>query len=464
MTAITTSSAPTDDARNEKLDAWIREHNITEVECLVSDITGVLKGKIIPADKYLRGGRPRLPDSVFIQTVTGDYPEDGQLGFWNFAELDMQLVADVNAAYLVPWADEPTAQIIHDCCYMSGEAVELSPRHVLKRVLALYAERGWKPVVAPEIEFYLVKTNTDADYPLEPPIGRSGRQETGRQSYSIDAVNEFDPLFEEMYDFCEQQGLGIDTLIHEEGAGQMEINFQHGDPLHLADQVVIFKRTMRETALRHGMYATFMAKPMADEPGSAMHIHQSVTDAVTGENLFASRPGEPNSVFTHYIGGLQHYMMAAMPFFAPNVNSWRRLMPSASAGSAPSNVEWGYDNRTAGLRVPIDVAVATRVENRLPGVDANPYLAMAATLACGYLGMLYQIEPRPPLMGSTSHSVYTLPTNILTALDLLRDCQPLIDILGERFIHSYIAVKHAEYDAYFHVISSWEREHLLLRM
>lgn len=459
-----TTTAPIDNSRNEELDAWIRTHGITEVECLVSDITGVLKGKIMPADKYLRGGRPRLPDSVFIQTVTGDYPEDEHLGFWNFSELDMQLVADPHAAYLVPWAEEPTAQVIHDCCYMNGKAVELSPRHVLKRVLSLYEERGWKPVVAPEIEFYLVKTNTDADYPLEPPVGRSGRQETGRQSYSIDAVNEFDPLFEEMYDFCEQQGLGIDTLIHEEGAGQMEINFQHGDPLHLADQVVIFKRTMRETALRHGMYATFMAKPMADEPGSAMHIHQSVINAETGENLFASLPSEPNSLFTHYIGGLQHYMAAAMPFFAPNVNSWRRLMPSASAGSAPTNAEWGYDNRTVGLRVPIDVPEATRVENRLPGVDANPYLAMAATLACGYLGILHQLEPRPPLVHSSPHSAYSLPTNVLNALDMLRECQPLIDILGERFVHSYIAVKHAEYDAYFHVISSWEREHLLLRM
>lgn len=462
MTVLNTVSI--DNERSEELDDWIREHGITEVECLVSDITGVLKGKIMPADKYLRGGRPRLPDSVFIQTVTGDYPEDEHLGFWNFAELDMQLVADPKAAYLVPWADEPTAQIIHDCRYMNGEAVELSPRHVLKQVLALYEERGWKPVVAPEIEFYLVKTNTDFDYPLEPPVGRSGRQETGRQSYSIDAVNEFDPLFEEMYDFCEQQGLGIDTLIHEEGAGQMEVNFQHGDPLLLADQVVIFKRTMRETALRHGMYATFMAKPMADEPGSAMHIHQSVVNIETGENLFASQPSAPNNLFTHYIGGLQRYMGAAMPFFAPNVNSWRRLMPSASAGSAPTNAEWGYDNRTVGLRVPIDVPESTRVENRLPGVDANPYLAMAATLTCGYLGMLQQLEPRPPLVHSSPHGAYSLPTNILNALDMLRDCQPLIDILGERFVHSYIAVKRAEYDAYFHVISSWEREHLLLRM
>ncbi|ANF57483.1 glutamine synthetase family protein [Halotalea alkalilenta] len=449
---------------NMDIEAWFKEHGITEVECLVSDMTGVLKGKIMPAGKYLRGGRPRLPDSVFIQTVTGGYPDDEDLRFWNFAELDMQLIADPGALFLVPWAEEPTAQIIHDCLYMSGEPVEISPRYVLRRVLDLYAARGWEPVVAPEMEFYLVKTNTDADYPLEPPIGRSGRQETGRQSYSIDAVNEFDPLFEEMYDFCEKQGLDLDTLIHEEGAGQMEVNFQHGDPLHLADQVLIFKRTLRETALRHGMYATFMAKPMANEPGSAMHIHQSLRAAGQGDNLFADEDGQPSRMFLNFIGGLQRYIPAAMPFFAPNINSYRRLMPSDSGGSAPTNAEWSYDNRTVGLRVPIGDTANMRIENRLPGADANPYLAMAATLACGYLGLLERLDPRPPLVGSVSGGDLTLPNDVVPSLAMLGECKPLIDVLGERFVRSYLAVKRAEHAAYFRVISSWEREHLLLRV
>ncbi|WP_299259517.1 glutamine synthetase family protein [uncultured Kushneria sp.] len=443
---------------------WFEEHRITEVECLVSDLTGILKGKIMPAGKYLNGGRPRLPDSIFIQSVTGGYPDDEALRFWNSAELDMQLIADPAAAYLVPWAEDPTAQIIHDCYYMNGEPVEIAPRHVLKRVLALYEARGWKPVMAPEVEFYLVKTNTDPDYPLEPPIGRSGRQESGRQSFSIDAVNEFDPLFEEMYDYCEAQQLDIDTLIHEEGAGQMEVNFQHGDPLYLADQVVIFKRTLRETALRHGMYATFMAKPMANEPGSAMHLHQSLVDAVSGENLFAGDNGQPSDLFMNYIGGLQTWMPAAMPLFAPNINSWRRLMPSEHGGSAPTNVEWGYDNRTVGLRVPVGNAEATRIENRVPGADANPYLVMAASLACGYLGMMSRLQARPPLTGTAWTGGVALPNDVGPALDALDGCDALADVLGERFVKSYLAVKRAEHLAYYRVISSWEREHLLLRV
>ncbi|TDB03033.1 glutamine synthetase family protein [Halomonas marinisediminis] len=445
------------------LNDWFQKHGITEVECLVSDLTGILKGKIMPAGKYLNGGRPRLPDSIFIQTVTGGYPDDEDIRFWNQTERDMELVPDPGAIYLVPWAEDPTAQIIHDCFYLTGEPVDLAPRHVLKRVLGLYAERGWRPVIAPEVEFYLVKTNTDSDYPLEPPIGRTGRQESSRQSFSIDAVNEFDPLFEEMYDYCDAMSLDLDTLIHEEGAGQMEVNFQHGDPLALADQVVMFKRTLRETALRHGMYATFMAKPMANEPGSSMHIHQSLLDSERGHNLFAD-DGQPSRLFHHFIGGLQKYLPAAMPLLAPNVNSYRRLMRTDSSGSAPINVEWGMDNRTVGLRVPVSTPESSRVENRLAGADANPYLVMAASLACGYLGMLSQLEPRPPMTGSAWSGGHKLPDDIGPALDLLQESQALSDILGERFTHSYLAVKRAEHRAYFQVISSWEREHLLLRV
>ncbi|GEN24013.1 glutamine synthetase family protein [Halomonas cupida] len=446
------------------LNDWFTQHGITEVECLVTDLTGILKGKIMPAGKYLNGGRPRLPDSIFIQTVTGGYPDDEDIRFWNPAERDMELVPDPNAAFLVPWAEDPTAQIIHDCHYLTGEPVDLSPRYVLKRVLELYAARGWKPVVAPEVEFYLVKTNTDSDYPLEPPIGRTGRQESSRQSFSIDAVNEFDPLFEEMYDYCDAMNLDLDTLIHEEGAGQMEVNFQHGDPVALADQVVMFKRVLRETALRHGMYATFMAKPMANEPGSSMHVHQSLVDPEKGNNLFVGDDGQPSRLFHHFIGGLQRYLPAALPLLAPNVNSYRRLMRTDSSGSAPVNVEWGMDNRTVGLRVPVASPAATRVENRLAGADANPYLVMAASLACGYLGMVSQIEARPPMVGSAWSGGNKLPDDIGPALDLLRECSELSDILGERFTNSYLAVKRAEHRAYFQVISSWEREHLLLRV
>jgi glutamine synthetase len=317
-------------------------------------------------------------------------------------------------------------------------------------------------VVAPEVEFFLVQKNTDPDFPLQPPAGRSGRPETARQSYSIDAVNEFDPILDLMYDYCGAMGLDVDTLIHESGAAQLEVNLLHADAMSRADQVFLFKRTMREAALRHGIYATFLAKPMENEPGSAMHIHQSVVDARTGRNVFAGKEvGDLSPVFAHYLGGLQKYAPAAMAFFGPNVNSYRRL---AFGEVSPKNVQWGYDNRTCGLRVPLDTVENTRVESRFAGSDANPYLAMAGTLACGLLGIREKLKPTAPLATSAQDMGFELPRSLGEALDLLEGSDALRELLGPRFVRAYVSVKRKEYETFFRVISSWEREFLLLNV
>ncbi|MFO1434903.1 MAG: glutamine synthetase family protein [Gammaproteobacteria bacterium] len=438
---------------------WFEKHGITEVEALIPDMAGVARGKIMPARKYTEEEGMRLPEGVFLQTVTGDYLDNE--GVVNPAEMDMMVLADPATIRKVPWAAEPTAQIIHDCFHSNGIPVDIAPRYVLRRVLELYETKGWTPVVAPEVEFYLVKPNIDSDYPLEPPIGRSGRAETGRMPYSIDAVNEFDPLFEDIYDYCEAQELDVETLIHEDGAAQMEVNFVHGNPLEVADQVFLFKRTVREAALRHKIFATFMAKPLQNEPGSAMHLHQSVIEKKTGKNIFVDKKSKHSRLFLAHIAGLQTYLPAAMSFFAPNVNSYRRI---ARYNSAPINTQWGHDNRTVGLRVPLAEAQGTRVENRVPGADANVYLAIAASLACGFLGMKENLHPSEPISGSAYNLPYGLPRDLQTALRLLAECDPLHEVLGARFVKAYAAVKEQEYETFFQVISSWEREHLLLKV
>jgi glutamine synthetase len=445
------------------LEDWITKRQIDEVECFVPDMSGIARGKILPAEMFLRSLESaglRLPESVFLQTVTGDCTID-PIG--DPADVDVYLTPDVATVRIVPWYEEPTAQVVHDCYYADGTAVEMAPRHLLQQVLALYREQGWKPLVAPELEFYLVQVNTDPDYPLEPPVGpKTGRRETGRQAYGIDAVNEFDPLFEDVYDYCEAQELYIEALIHEAGAAQVEINLRHGGPLELADQVFMFKRTVRQVALKHNVYATFMAKPMEDQPGSSMHIHQSVVDPNTGRNLFATESGDDSGLFTAFIGGLQRHLPAAMPLLAPNINSYRRLQPYSAA---PINVHWGHDNRTVGLRVPRSTPHARRIENRVGGADANPYLAIAASLACGYLGMLEDTQPKtPPIEGSAYRHAFTLPRLLPAALDKLEASKPLRQVLGEKFIAAFLAVKRFEYDQYQRVISSWEREHLLLNV
>jgi len=440
------------------LDQWLDEHHITEVECLIPDMTGLARGKIVPRNKYRPAEGLRLPEAVLALTVTGDYPEQD---FTSEADPDMRLIPDPHSVRLVPWANEPTAQIIHDCVAFDGTPADLSPRNVLKRILKLYDDAGLKAVVAPEMEFYLVQVQPDEDIPLSPPVGRTGRTEAGRQSFSIDAVNEYDDIFDVIYDWCEAQGLALDTLIHEMGTAQMEINLDHGDPLELADQVFLFKRTVREVAIRNKMYATFMAKPMQGQPGSAMHIHQSVIDKETGRNIFSNADGSSSDAFLHYIGGLQKYLPPAMPFFAPYVNSYRRL---SRYTSAPINLSWGYDNRTCGLRVPHSGPEARRVENRLPGVDVNPYLAIAASLACGLLGMREELQPTEPLTGSAYEQPHQLPRHLDDAIEMLARCEPLAELFGEHFIKAYAAIKDAEYREFFDVISPWERRYLLLHV
>ncbi|MFD1331014.1 glutamine synthetase family protein [Methylopila musalis] len=445
----------------EEARAWVLERGVEELECVVPDQAGVARGKIMPAAKFFASPTMNMPSSIFHQTIAGGYADDDAIGGGDPADSDVVLEPDFSTLAVVPWASDPTGQIIHDAFHRDGRPVEVAPRQLLKRVVDLYSHKGWTPVIAPEIEFYLVKPNTDPDYPLEPPIGRSGRPETGRQSYSISAVNEFDELFEDIYDFSEAQGLEIDTLIHEEGAAQMEINLRHGHPLALADQVFMFKRTIREAALKHDIYATFMAKPIANEPGSAMHIHQSVTDAETGRNIFSDEQGKPSSEFFSFLAGTQKYLPAVMCVMAPYVNSYRRLTRQSSA---PINVQWGYDNRTTGIRVPPSSPAARRVENRVPSSDANPYLAIAASLACGYLGMVEGLAPSEPIEGSAHGLDYDLPRGLLEAVAAFEDCTPLSDVFGRSFINTYGAIKRAEFETFMRVISPWEREYLLLNV
>ena len=445
----------------EEAREWVAERRIDDIECIVPDQSGVARGKMMPASKFFAGRVMSLPQSIFYQTISGDYPEIDDVAVMDPADGDFVFVPDYSTLCVVPWEKDPTAQIIHDAYRRSGEPVEVAPRHVLRRVIGLFEKRGWKPVVAPEIEFYLVKPNTDPDYPLVPPVGRSGRAESGRNSFSIGAINEFDPLFDDIYDYSEAQGLEIDTLIHEEGAAQMEINLRHGEPLELADQVFMFKRTIREAALEHDIYATFMAKPIAAEPGSAMHIHQSLVDADTGKNIFTGADGEPTREFYAFLAGQQRYMPAVMCMLAPYVNSYRRLTKNQHSAI---NIQWGHDNRTTGIRIPPSDPQARRVENRVPSSDANPYLAISAALTCGYLGIAESLTPTEPITGSAHGIPYDLPRGLLEAVAEFEECEPLKEIFGSAFVTVYSAIKREEFETFMEVISPWEREYLLLRV
>lgn len=440
-----------------ELHEWIRENRVDEVECVTPDMAGVARGKVMPASKYIKEPESRLPISLFMTTITGDYPEV-EIDGYN-VDADIYLAPDLSTARAVPWANDPSIQIIHDAFDRNGEPIAYAPRQVLKKVVNLYRKKGWVPIVSPEIEFYLTKQNNNPDHPVEPPTGRSGRQSLSNQAYSLSAVDEHERVIEHIYDYAEAQNLEIDTIIQESGAGQLEINLMHGDPVKLADEVFLYKRLIREAALQCGIHATFMAKPMEHQPGSAMHVHQSIVSAKDGRNVFSKKDGSPSDHFYHFIGGQQTYMGNACAFAAPYVNSYRRLVPNISA---PVNLEWAHDNRSAGLRAPRASPAARRVENRLIGADANPYLAIAASLATGYLGMTKKIKPRKEATIEFEERSRELPYSLLEAVDAVKESYDLKRVLGPEFVDIFAAIKQMEHDEFMKVISPWEREHLLL--
>jgi glutamine synthetase len=454
-------SNPTDDWLAALPNAFLTYQGsgrIEEVECIIPDIAGLSRGKSMPLSKFDPQGTYMLPDSLFYQTITGAYVDipaiDNQ-----WMESDVVLRPDMSTASAVPWATDISLQVIADLETLDGAPLAVSPRNVLRRVLGLYRDKGWKPVVAPELEFYLTKPNLDPNEPIAPAVGRTGRAGVSSQSYSMVAVDEFGPIIDTIYGFAAAQGLMIDAVIQEGGAGQIEINLMHGDPLNLADQVFYFKRTIREAALRHGSFATFMAKPMRGQPGSAMHVHQSVVDAKTGQNIFSNLDGSPSAAFRHFIGGSQSHLKSTMPLLAPYVNSYRRF----TAGmSAPVNLEWGTNNRTVGLRIPNAPSAARRVENRVIGIDSNPYLAIASSLACGYLGLVNRMEPSPEAKGEVYEEGAVLPRNLTEALDGFDADTALHAVLGPEFCQLYSAIKKAEIVEFESEISPWERQHLLL--
>ncbi len=446
----------------DQLAEWFQQHRIVEVACLVPDLTGVARGKSMAAALFLDGitnEQLRIPEIVYTINVQGEvvYNEHVQR-----TERDLVLTPDLSTLHLVDWNADPTACFICDSLTDKGRAYDLAPRQILRTVVDLYKQKGWKPIVGPEIEFYLIAKFDDVILEPRAPDGRSGLREFGQHIYSLDAVDEFDSLFEEIYQHCEKQGIKLDTLIHEDGLCQFEINLRHTDALDVADQLYLFKRLARQVAQKHGVFVTFMAKPYAEESGSSIHLHQSVVDIETGDNIFSDDDGNDTEDFMHYLGGLQEHMAAVMPLLAPYTNSYNRF---EAYMSAPTNTHWSRENRTVGFRVPESSRNARRVENRIAGADVNPYLAIAASLLCGYVGMTEKIKPRPEFIGEgfEAHS-QALPASLAEAVDNLEASAAVRGVLGDAFVDTYVAVKRSEYNARSRVLNPWDIRYLMVNV
>lgn len=431
-------------------------HEIRQVECVFPDVTGFPRGKIMRAADVAAGKELRIAQAIILQTITGEYPDDAIIGA---ADGDARLIPDMSTLRALPWAPG-RAWLIHDCTDLDGAPKPFAPRNVLKRVLGRYRDRGLFPVVAPELEFYLFARDGREATGFTLPALRGGCREVKQSAYSVESANELSEFWAELYDAFEALEIRTDTWLHEMGPSQFEINLFHGDPLVMADQVLLFKLVLREVAARHGLYAVFMAKPLAGRDGSSMHLHQSIVDAA-GNNIFSAAGGEASPAFFAFIGGSQRCLPDFMPLFAPHLNSWRRYVHGSMA---PINLEWGENNRTIALRVPLSGPAARRVENRVPGSDANPYLAIAASLACGLYGIEHGIAAREPIHIDSGYSrPREIPRSLDGALERFQASAVAREMLGDLFVDAFCSVKDVELDHGMNEVSDWDRRYLTLQ-
>ena len=426
---------------------------IRTIECVFPDANGVLRGKLLKVADCTSGRPLMAAQAILVQTITGDYATDVQAGDMDD---DMRLAPDWRTFRRTPWMPD-RALLIHDCERVDGTPIGLAPRSVLSRVLAAYAQRGLRPVVAPELEFYLFQATDSEVGGFQLPGNRDGSGAGFQSAYSVSSAHELGPFWAQLDRYIEALRLPADTWLHEMGPSQYEINLQHGSALQAADQVLLLKSAIREAAVRHGLRAVFMAKPIAGQPGSSMHLHQSLLDA-GGSNVFSEPDGADSPLFHHYIAGLQNHLPDWSLLMAPFMNSWRRFERDTGA---PTNLEWGVDNRTAGLRVPRAPAAARRVENRLPGSDANPYLAIAASLAAGLAGIEDATLPRPSIDDRSAYDAPSaLPESPFEAVRRLESSVSARRQFGDHFVDAWCSVKHKELAHYLAEVSAWDRRHL----
>ncbi len=416
----------------------------TAIDLMVPDLNGTLRGKRITPDALDKalGNHVRIPGSMFGIDITGENAPGSGL-VWAVGDADRTLAPVDGKVRPVPWVEPPMGQLLMTMLDDDGSPYFADPRHALARVLRRFAERGLSPVVAVELEFYLIDRERDEEGRIQPPRSpASGRRERSTQVYGLDEIDAFAALFREVTEACRAQEVPAYSALAEFAPSQYEINLKHvADPLAAADHAVLLKRAVKGVARAHGLDATFMAKPFAAIAGNGMHLHVSLVDE-DGVNVFDGGEERVNEPLRHALGGLLATMAEATAIFAPNANSYRRLQPGAYVPLAPT---WGFENRTVALRVPGGAAADRRVEHRVAGADANPYLALAAVLAGIHHGLEAGLDPGERITGNAYEKVEpSLPNRWLDALDALDRSVVIRDYLGPEFCRLYGTVKRFE--------------------
>lgn len=430
---------------------------IEYIEVIFTSLAGVPRGKRVRRSELAtiyENGR-LFPSSMLVVDVTGQDCEDTGL-VWGNGDPDYMLLPVPGTLVKAPWLGDDVAQVITSMYNLDGTPNELDPRHVLQRVLDRFAEINLTPVVACEIEYYLVDQvrGPRGELRLASAPGKVSPPDL-IDVFSLREVQDFAPFFKELWCMADIQNIPLEAVISEYAAGQVELTLHHGpDALRAGDEAQMYKRLARGLAATQGMDATFMAKPFTNSAGSSMHLHFSLNDE-TGENIFTSEDPQGTPTMRHAIGGLRETQAEAFGIFAPNANSYRRYRANSYAPTAPI---WGVNNRSVSLRVPAGPSKSRHVEHRFAGADANPYLALAAMLAGVHHGIVHQIDPGPPVEGdgykAAAQSSHQVPGNWYAAIDALDKSDILRDYLGSRFIDMYCAVKRIEQDRFFSEVVS----------
>ncbi len=384
---------------------WLRKHpEVHTIRVAAADLNGQARGKRVPArfaDKVVKDGT-RFPFSVLNLDIWGEDIDDSPLVFEQ-GDADGVLRPTERGFMPMPWLEAPTALLPIWMFRENGQPYEGDPRHALRAVLERFKARGLTPVVAVELEFFLID---DSGKKLQVPLSpRSGKRRKAAETLSIRALDAFDTFFTDLYDACEAMDIPADTSTSETGLGQFEVNMMHSDDaLRAADDAWLFKMLVKGLARRHGFAASFMAKPYPEYSGSGLHTHFSLING-EGENVFDSGGPKGTAIMRYAVAGCLAAMHDSALIFAPHANSYERLVPGKHA---PTAISWGFENRTAAIRIPAGNPASRRIEHRVAGGDVNPYLMLAAILGAALIGIEDQAEPAPPITGN-AYAIEDLP-------------------------------------------------------
>lgn len=434
--------------------AWLADRPAIEtIFACICDLNGVMRGKRVPVDQLdkITSGALRMPLSLLGMDIWGEDIEGNEL-VWDTGDADG--LCDFTGRPLSPvdWTSRPAAFALLWMRQEDGSPFMGDPRRALAAVVDRYKALGLTPVVATELEFYVVDPSGTVPQPPRSPV--TGKRLDSDGALSLDELQHFDAFLNEVYDACASQGIPADAAISENGAGQFEINLLHvADPLEAADDAALFKRLVRGIARKHGFAATFMAKPYGDRAGSGMHVHFSLQDA-EGNNVFDNGGDAGTDTLRHAVAGLLRTMQENALVFAPHENSFRRLLPGAHA---PSAVAWGYENRTAAIRIPGGNHKARRIEHRVAGADANPYLVLASILGGALLGIENAWQPPPPIEGDAySLELETLPPDWASAIETFAKGPLIEEIYSKRLRRMFVQCKLQELRRFARQVTEFE--------